>query len=109
LLPDGTAFVGTAATDVFLDGVECSDMFERLARDRRRTGGGEFVEVTPDMRSAEGKPDVIAIGQLTVAGIAIDLQNALEALEVGDRRPLGFAVGCVDIGNTRWVGRKHAA
>jgi hypothetical protein len=55
------------------------------------------------MRPAEGKPDVTAIGQLTGAGKAIDLQNALEALEVGDR-PLGFAVGCVDIGNTRWVG-----
>ena len=31
LLPGGATFVGTAATDVFLDGVERGDMFERFA------------------------------------------------------------------------------
>jgi hypothetical protein len=36
LLPDGAAFVGAA--DVLLDGVKRRDMFERFARDRRRTG-----------------------------------------------------------------------
>src|SRR5580692_296764 len=30
LLPDGATFVGAAATDVFLDGVERGDMLERL-------------------------------------------------------------------------------
>ena len=77
-------------------------MFEHFVGNRRRSGGGEFVEVTPDMRPAERKPDVTAVGQLTVTGIAIDLQNSLEALEVGDR-PLGFAIGRIDIGNARWI------
>jgi hypothetical protein len=34
------------------------------------------------MRPAERKPDVAALGQLAVAGIAIDLQDALEAFKV---------------------------
>jgi hypothetical protein len=38
------------------------------------------------------------IERSTVAGIAIDLQNPLEALEMGDR-PLGRAIGRVDIGD----------
>ena len=41
LLPDGAAFVGAAATDIFLDGVERGGMFERIADNRRRSGGGE--------------------------------------------------------------------
>ena len=77
-------------------------MFERFAGNRRRSGDGEFVEVTPYMRPAERKPDVAALGQLAVAGIAVDLQDALEAIEMGDR-PLGFAIGRVDIGNARWI------
>ncbi len=31
MLPDGAPFVGTAARDVLLDGIECSDMFEGFA------------------------------------------------------------------------------
>src|SRR3954453_3641572 len=107
LLPNGATFVGAAAADVFLDGVEHGDMFERFAGDRRRTGGGELVKVTPDMRPAERQPDVPPLRQLAVAGIAIDLQNSLEALQVGDR-PLGFAVGCIDIGNARRVRRSES-
>ena len=65
LLPDGATFVGAAAPDVLLDGIEPGDMFERFAGNRRWPGSGEFVEVTPDMRSAEGKPDITASGRLT--------------------------------------------
>ena len=54
------------------------------------------------MRPAERKLDVAALGELAVAGIAIDLQDALEAVEMGDR-PLGFAVGCIDIGDARRI------
>src|SRR3984893_4620832 len=102
LWAEGATFVGAAAADVFVDGIERGDMFERFAGNRRGSGSGELVEVTSYMRPAERKPDVAAIGQLTVAGIAIDLQNSLEALEVGDR-PLSFAIGRVDIGNARWI------
>jgi hypothetical protein len=37
LPPDGAMFVGTAVTDVLLDGVERGDMFERFADNRRRS------------------------------------------------------------------------
>jgi hypothetical protein len=67
------------------------------------TRRGEFVEVAPHMRPAECKLDVATLGQLAVAGIAIDLQDSLEALEMGDR-VLGFAVGRVDISHARWIG-----
>ena len=53
-------------------------MFERFAGDRRRSGGGELVEVAPDMRPAERQPDVAAVGELAVTGIAVDLQNPLK-------------------------------
>ena len=102
LLANGATLVGTASTDVFVDGIERGDMFERFAGNRRRSGDGEFLEVTPYMRPAERQPGVAALGQLAVAGIAVDLQDALEAIEMGDR-PLGFAIGRVDIGNARWI------
>src|SRR4051812_31550726 len=77
---DGGPMLGTAVRhceqrvrsverDRALDGVEHGDMFERFAGDRRRTGCGELVKVTPDMRPAERQPDVAALRQLAVAGI----------------------------------------
>jgi hypothetical protein len=91
-LPDGATFVGAAATDVFLDGVERSDMFERFAGDRRRTGSCKFIEATPYMRPAKREPDVARVGGFAVAGITVDLQDTLEAFKMGDG-PFGFAVG----------------
>jgi hypothetical protein len=85
---------------VLLDGVERGDMFERFAGNRRRSGGGELVEVTPDMRPAERQPDVAAVGEFAVTGIAVDLQDTLEVLQVGDG-PLDFAIGRLDKGNPR--------
>jgi hypothetical protein len=55
------------------------------------------------MRPAERKLDVAALGELAVAGIAVDLQDPLEAVEMGDR-PLGLAVGCIDIDDARRIG-----
>jgi hypothetical protein len=49
LLPDGATFVGAAAADVFVDGVERCDMFKRFAGNRRRTGSCQFIEATPYM------------------------------------------------------------
>ena len=51
------------------------------------------------MAPAEGKLDGIALGQDAVSGIAVDLQDAGEAIEVAER-PLGLAVGRIDIGDT---------
>src|SRR5207248_8723721 len=103
LLADEAALLGTPATDVLLDSVELSDVFERLARNGRRARSCEFVEVAPHMRPAERKRDVPALGELGVAGIAIDLQDPLEAIEMGDR-PFRLAVGCIDISNARRIG-----
>jgi hypothetical protein len=55
------------------------------------------------MRPAERKPDVAALGELAVAGIAVDLQDSLEAVEMS-KRPLGLAVGCIDIDDARRIG-----
>jgi hypothetical protein len=73
LLSDSATFVGAAATDVLLDGIERSDPFERSAGDRRRSGVGEPVELGSDVRPAEGKADVAALGELAIAGVAFDL------------------------------------
>ena len=55
VLAHGSPLIGVAAPDVLLDGIETGDAFERLAGDRRRAGGREFVEAAADMRPAEGK------------------------------------------------------
>ena len=103
VLADGAPLVGAAATDFLLDGIETGDAFERFAGDRRRARGGEFVEAAANMGPAEGELHVAALGEHPIAAIAVDLQNALEAGEVGDR-PLGLAIGRIDIGDARWVG-----
>ena len=59
----------------------------------------KFIEAAADMAPAEGKLDGIALGQCPVSGIAIDLQDAGEAVEMAEW-PLGLAVGRIDIGHT---------
>jgi hypothetical protein len=96
--------------------------FDRSTDDANRTrlyhlagSFGEFALLTDQGKSCpqpgfkgidEGPafllPDVAAVGEFAVTGIAVDLQNALEALQVGDR-PFGFTIGRVDIGNTWWI------
>jgi hypothetical protein len=52
------------------------------------------------MAPAEGQFDLAGFGERAIAGIAVDLQDAPEALEMGDRA-LRLAVGRVDIGDCR--------
>jgi hypothetical protein len=54
------------------------------------------------VRPAECKADIASVGELAIAGITVDLQNALEALQMGDG-PFGFAIGCVDVNDARWI------
>src|SRR3954467_8022009 len=103
LLADEPALLGAAAADVLLDGVDLGDALERLARNRRGTRRCEFVEVAPHMRPAERKLDVATLCQLGITGIAVDLQDPLEACEMSDR-PLGFAVRCINVDDARWIG-----
>jgi hypothetical protein len=89
-LPNEAALLGAAATDVLLDGIELGDVLERFACNGRGTGCGKFVQVTPHMRPAECKLNVATLGELAITGIAVDLQDPLEACEMGDRS-IGFA------------------
>ena len=57
------------------------------------------------MHPAECEFDLAAPSKLWIGGIAIDLQDALEAGKMAEQ-PLGFAVGCIDIGD---AGRIEAA
>ena len=50
--PGVAPFLGAAAADIALDGIESGDAFERLAGDRRRAGRGEFVEASAYMAPA---------------------------------------------------------
>src|SRR5437016_14155663 len=72
LLADEAALLGTPATDVLLDSVELSDVFERLARNGRRPRSCEFVEVAPHMPPAEPTHAVPDPDQLAGAGPSID-------------------------------------
>ena len=55
------------------------------------------------MRPAEGEVHVALLGERAIAGIAVDLENALEAGKMRDRLR-GLAVGRVDVGDRRRVG-----
>lgn len=68
-------------------------------------GCREFVEVAPHVHPAEGELHLATFGKLWVGIVAIDLQDALEAGEMAEQ-PLGFAVGCIDVGD---AGRIEAA
>src|SRR5882762_9645914 len=103
LLADRTPLLGGTATDLGLDPIERCNARQRLGGDRRRARLGQLVEVPAHVAPAEGKPRVALLGQYLVAAVAVDLQDALEAAEVRDR-PLGLAVGRIDIGYTRWIG-----
>ena len=52
------------------------------------------------MGPAEGQAHVALLRQGAVAGVAVDLQHALEAAEMG-YGPLGLAVGGIDVGHAR--------
>src|SRR3954452_19307441 len=94
-----------AAADLLLDRIECGDVLQRLACDRRGAGCREFVEVAPHVHPAEGELDLATFGKLGVGVVAIDLQDALEAGKMAEQ-PLGLAVRCIDIGD---AGRIEAA
>ena len=78
LLPMRASLIGAAGPGLGLDGVEFSDAFERLAGDRRGTGGGELIEAPADMSPTEGELHVAARGECAIAAIAIDLQVPLK-------------------------------
>src|SRR5690606_35673792 len=93
---DSTPLLGRRAAYLVLDGVKHRDPPQDLGSNRRAVG--QFVELAPHMRPAEGEPDLLAPArERAVAAIAVDLQNAAEVFEVF-HGPLGLAVGGIDIG-----------
>jgi hypothetical protein len=55
------------------------------------------------MPPAKCKLNLATLGELAIAGIAIDLQDSSEACKMGDRS-VGFAIGRIDIGDARRIG-----
>lgn len=53
--------------------------------------------------SAECKLNVATLGELAIAGIAVNLQDPLEACEMSDRS-IGFPIGGIDIGDAQRIG-----
>jgi hypothetical protein len=102
-LPRDAAFVGGSATDIVLYSVELGDPCQHLAGNWGRTGRGQFVEGPANVRPAEGERHAALVGQRAIGAVTVDLQDASEAVEMRDR-PLGLAVGCIDIGHARRVG-----
>jgi hypothetical protein len=78
-------------------------MLKSLARNGRGTWGGKFEEVAPHVQPAKCKLNVATLGQLAIAGVAIDLQDPLDAYQMSDWS-VGFAIGGIDIGDARRIG-----
>lgn len=77
LLPHEATFLGAAAADLLLNPIECGNVLQGLACDRRGAGCREFVEVAPRVHPAERKLDVATFSKLWEGVVAIDLQDAL--------------------------------
>ena len=90
------------ATNVALDRIECGDAVERLAGDRRCAAVGELIEPPAHVRPAEREAHIALFGKGAIAGVAVDLENALEAGEMRERLRR-LAIGRIDIGDRRRV------
>ena len=84
-LTHGTAFLGTAASDLGLDLVKRGDAIQNFCSDRRRPTLVDVKEVSSPMRPAKRQVQGIflpaSIGQRVIAGVSVNLENALEATE----------------------------
>ena len=94
------------ATDLGLDVVEQLDARERLGRDRRVAADIDLVELAPEVAPAVGERHRTAgpcgRGQLLVDGVAVDLQDAVEAVEQL-HGVLAAAAGRVGVGDRRRI------
>ena len=74
------------SADGLFDFVKRCDLDERLFGERRVAANGDLVEPPPQMGPAEGQDERLrwwpAAREVLVGGIAVDLQNAAEALEM---------------------------
>jgi hypothetical protein len=104
LLAHMPTFVSGLAADVSLDRVERGDASQRLGGELRPGGLMNVVKFPPRMGPAKSQPWPVIrchADQATEAGIAIDLEQSTEALQVAGR-VLTFAILTIDIGS-RWM------
>ena len=77
---------GFASADIGLDGIEIADEGYPLVGNRRGSGAGDLEQLSARMRPAIGKLDArtdpVSCNEAVVSGIAVDLQDAAEALNI---------------------------
>ncbi len=76
--------------------VVAPSLIPRKPGDRVKTNRRDAVALAKLLRA--GELDVAALGKSPIATVAVDLQHTLEAGKMSNR-PLGLAVGCVDVGD----------
>jgi hypothetical protein len=81
----GATHGNIAPADLRFDGIELGDALECLGGGGRGAGRGELTGAPPHMAPAGGQFDLARFGEGAVTGIAVDLQDAAEALEMGGR------------------------
>src|SRR5579884_1783737 len=108
LLLRGTTCVSRLAFDLGFDAIELRDARERLAGDRCGAAGGDLVELAPHMAPAEGAVNLTRLGERPITHIAVDLEDATEALEMRGGA-LGLAIRRIDVGDGRRVRSRPGA
>ena len=85
VLADGQAGVGGQVPDLGFDLVELGDALQPVLGDRGGAVAGDFKEFAAGMgaeiRKLDGRASPVGLVQTVVTGIAVDLQNAGEALQ----------------------------
>ena len=102
LLAHASALLGGLATDLVLDLVERGNLAQGFPGERRLSGGVDVIELAPCMGPTESQLGDIAHvrDQAAKSGVAIDLENTAEPLQMG-RRMLALTVLAIDIRSGR--------
>jgi hypothetical protein len=90
--PRGQPHLRRLSADARFDRIELADPPKRLDSNRRTRRFGNLVESAARVCPACREHDVVATAQFLESNVAIDVEHALEALQMRGR-PLGFAVG----------------
>ena len=101
--PFGEATRGRLTAHARLYGVEFAHPAQRLDGDRRVRGLRHVIELASRMAPACGENDVPFLRQRLEAGIAVDMQHALEAFEMRGRT-FRLAVGREQEDRRWWLG-----
>jgi hypothetical protein len=92
-------------SDFGFNGIKFTDPAQGFLGKRCIGRLGDFIKLAPRVRPARGKDDVALAGQPFEPGIAVDVENALEVLEMR-RRALGLSVRCEQIDSCRRLGSR---